>query len=69
LIAGGWLLILANQQPSTGNQKSVVKTMPAGQAGARLFVLYEAIKRGVSIDELYLATKIDRWFLYGLRKP
>jgi len=29
----------------------------------RLFVLYEAIKRGISIDELYDITKVDRWFL------
>jgi len=29
----------------------------------RLFVLYEAIKRGISIDELYEITKVDRWFL------
>jgi len=29
----------------------------------RLFVLYEAIKRGVSVDELYQKTKVDRWFL------
>jgi len=29
----------------------------------RLFILYEAIKRGVSIDELYKITKVDRWFL------
>jgi len=29
----------------------------------RLFVLYEAIKRGISIDELYAITKVDRWFL------
>ncbi|MCL1931222.1 MAG: carbamoyl-phosphate synthase large subunit, partial [Treponema sp.] len=35
----------------------------------RLFVLYEAIKRGVSsIDELYEITKVDRWFLHGLKK-
>ncbi|MCL2199387.1 MAG: carbamoyl-phosphate synthase large subunit [Defluviitaleaceae bacterium] len=33
----------------------------------RLFVLYEAIKRGVSVDELHLTTKVDRWFLSGLR--
>jgi len=34
----------------------------------RLFVLYEAIKRGVSIDELYQITKVDRWFLHGLKR-
>jgi carbamoyl-phosphate synthase large subunit len=32
----------------------------------RLFVLYEALKRGVSVDELYDTTKVDRWFLHGL---
>ena len=32
----------------------------------RLFVLYEAIKRGVGVDELYSITKVDRWFLHGL---
>jgi len=32
----------------------------------RLFVLYEALKRGISVDELHLTTKVDRWFLHGL---
>ncbi|MCL2170574.1 MAG: carbamoyl-phosphate synthase large subunit [Defluviitaleaceae bacterium] len=32
----------------------------------RLFVLYEAIKRGFSIDELHEITKVDPWFLNGL---
>jgi carbamoyl-phosphate synthase large subunit len=32
----------------------------------RAFILYEAIKRGISIDELYETTKVDRWFLHGL---
>ncbi len=33
----------------------------------RLFVVYEAIKRGVSLDEIFDITKIDRWFLSKLR--
>ncbi len=33
----------------------------------RLFVVYQAIKRGVSIDEIYKITKIDEWFLYKLK--
>ena len=33
----------------------------------RLFVVYEAISRGVSIDELHMITRIDRWFLYKLQ--
>jgi carbamoyl-phosphate synthase large subunit len=42
--------------------RSLLKTV----TDERLFVLYEALKRGVSVDELYAATKVDRWFLYGL---
>lgn len=33
----------------------------------RLFVVYEAIKRGVSIDHIYDITKIDEWFLCKLK--
>ncbi len=33
----------------------------------RLFVVYQAIKRGVSIDEIYKITKIDEWFLNKLK--
>jgi len=32
-----------------------------------LFILYEAIKRNITIDELHLITKVDRWFLNGLK--
>ena len=34
----------------------------------RLFVLYEAIRRGISVDEIYSITKVDRWFLYALAR-
>ncbi len=34
----------------------------------RIFVIYEALKRGVSLDEIFDITKIDRWFLYKLQK-
>ena len=33
----------------------------------RLFVLYEALKRGVGVDDLHLTTRVDRWFLHGLK--
>jgi len=33
----------------------------------RLFVIYEAIIRGISIDEIYDITKVDRWFLYKMK--
>ena len=32
----------------------------------RLFVVYEAIKRGVGIDDIHRITRIDRWFLHCL---
>ena len=32
----------------------------------RLFVLYEALCRGYSVDELFNLTKVDRWFLNKL---
>ncbi len=34
----------------------------------RIFVIYEALKRGVSADTIFDITKIDRWFLNKLNK-
>ena len=34
----------------------------------RLFVVYEAMRRGVSVDEIHEITKIDKWFLNKLDK-
>ena len=33
----------------------------------RMFTVFEALKSGVSVDEIFEITKIDRWFLYKLR--
>ncbi len=33
----------------------------------RLFVVYEAIKKGIAIDRIHEITKIDRWFLDKLK--
>lgn len=33
----------------------------------RLFIVYQAIKRGVSIEKIYSITKIDEWFLNKLK--
>ena len=33
----------------------------------RIFTVFEAIKSGMTIDEIYKITKIDRWFLHKLR--
>jgi len=32
----------------------------------RLFFVYEALRRDITVDELYYMTKIDRWFLYKI---
>ena len=34
----------------------------------RIFVIYQAMKKGVTADEVYNITKIDRWFLSKLKK-
>ena len=39
----------------------------ATQDDERLFAVYEALKRGVTPDEIFHITKIDRWFLCKLR--
>jgi carbamoyl-phosphate synthase large subunit len=33
----------------------------------RIFVIAEALEKGISIDRIYELTKIDRWFLYKLK--
>ena len=32
----------------------------------RIFTIFEALKAGVSVDEIHAITKIDRWFLYKI---
>lgn len=34
----------------------------------RLFVLAEAIKRGIAVEKIYAITGIDPWFLYGIKR-
>ncbi len=38
------------------------------QDDRRLFTVFEALKSGVSVDEIFEITKIDRWFLYPLER-
>ena len=45
-----------------------IRAMAHSATDERLFVLYEAVKRGVSVDELYDITRIDRWFLHALAR-
>ena len=46
---------------SMSDDEIIDKLMPA--TDYRLFILYEAIKRGVGIDRIADITKIDKWFL------
>ena len=39
----------------------------ARQDDRRLFTVFEALKQGVTVDEIFDITKIDRFFLYRLR--
>lgn len=37
------------------------------QDDERLFAVAEALRNGMSIDELYEITKIDKWFIHGIK--
>ena len=39
----------------------------AAQDDRRIFTVFEALKAGMTVDELFHITKIDRWFLHKLR--
>lgn len=47
------------------NDELFSRLMPADDN--RIFRVCELLRRGVSVDELYDITKIDRWFLRGMR--
>ena len=49
--------------------KAPVRQRLAAQDDRRIFTVFEALKSGVSIDEIFEITKIDRWFLYKLQAP
>ncbi len=38
------------------------------QDDRRLFTIFEALKSGVTVDEIFEITKIDRWFLHALAR-
>ena len=45
-----------------------VRERLAEQNDRRIFTVFEALKQGVSVDEVYGITKIDRWFLHKIKK-
>ena len=40
----------------------------AAQDDRRLFTVFEALKAGMTVDEIFNITKIDRWFLWKIQK-
>ncbi len=55
---------LAEDKPRTLNE---LKQSLANPTDERIFDLVEALRKGVSIDELYKLTGIDRWYLYCIK--
>ncbi|MCL2276559.1 MAG: carbamoyl-phosphate synthase large subunit [Treponema sp.] len=60
-------LTTLNLPPLSAKNDNEIRELLKTVTDERLFVLYEAIKRGVSIDELYAITKVDKWFLNCLK--
>ena len=44
-----------------------VRERLAAQGDHRLFTVFEALKAGVTVDEIHDITKIDRWFLHKVK--
>ena len=55
-----------NDKICAGQSDETIKARLSDCTDERIFVVYEALKRGVPVDEVYGITKIDRWFLYKL---
>ena len=43
--------------------KEELKAMLSEKTDERIFVVYAALKKGITVDEVFEITKIDRWFL------
>jgi carbamoyl-phosphate synthase large subunit len=55
-----------NDKICVGQDTETIRARLYDCTDERIFVVYEALKRGISIDEIYNITKIDRWFLSKL---
>ena len=53
-----------NAPPLSDEDLSARLTM---QDDHRLFTVFEALKKGMSVEEIYALTRIDRFFLYKLQ--
>ena len=56
-----------NAPPPDGEENEPILDRLARQDDRRLFTVFEALKAGFTVDEIFDITKIDRFFLYRLR--
>ncbi|MFH1378863.1 MAG: carbamoyl-phosphate synthase large subunit, partial [bacterium] len=45
-----------------------LKSKLVNPSSERVFIMYEALRKGISIDDLYQLTKINRWFLTQMKE-
>lgn len=55
-----------NHKKFIGYTKAELLSKLSEMTDERIFVVYAALKKGVSVDEVFDVTKIDRWFLNKL---
>lgn len=51
-----------------GKPDESIRHMLKSVTDERIFVVFEALKRGITIDEIHYTTMIDRWFLSKLQR-
>ena len=56
-----------NAPPPDGEENESIRDRLARQDDRRLFTVFEALKQGFTVNEIFDITKIDRFFLYRLR--
>ena len=47
---------------------SEIKVKLANPTSERIFLMYEALRKGMSVEELYQITKINRWFISQMQE-
>ncbi|MFT3982318.1 MAG: carbamoyl-phosphate synthase large subunit [Lachnospiraceae bacterium] len=57
---------LGMKKMEAGSDETLKKIMVTA-TDERLFAVYEAMKRGASVEEIHMITMIDEWFLYKLQ--
>ena len=60
-------LTTLNPKKQIGLSKEEILARLPEKTDERLFVVYQALCRGISVDEIFALTKIDRWFLNKLK--